>query len=338
MSATTVNTQSIVSDSGTELWILEGKAVDPDPPPAPTCKRGVAYGDWQSTSDFAALSKGITWYYEWSPLPDSISVASGLSSVSITNSVVSVEFVPMIWGENDMDLLDNIPEGAQYLLGFNEPNFMAQSNLTGAQAAALWTQIQAVADQRNIKLVSPAVNYCGSPCIDTDPVAWLDQFFAACINCRVDFIGVHSYVCEVDYLITYIGLFKKYGKPIWLTEFSCGDQGSQPIEVQEQYMAAALQYLESDVDIFRYAWFSGRSTEIPTSNLLSDQPGVLNNLGIQYISNPQCPTAGSILESTAEPREIADGWLIGSFVILILAIVVFVVVYLKRKKDKNEKP
>jgi len=99
-------------------------------------------------------------------------------------------------------------------------------------------------------------------------------------------------------------------------------------------MMNALKYLDGDEDIFRYAWFSGRSIEIPTSDLLSSQVGVLNNLGIQYIDNTTA--ASTEIEPTAEPREeITAEWLIGVLVVIGLAIVVFGVVA-KRKQDKQE--
>jgi hypothetical protein len=48
-------------------------------------------------------------------------------------------------------------------------------------------------------------------------------------------------------------------QPIWLTEFSCGDQGAQPVSKQQSYKKDALDYLENERTIFRYAWFSGRT-------------------------------------------------------------------------------
>jgi len=280
--------------------------------------------------DFTALMLGLTWYYEWSPLP---------STISLTAAISTVEFVPMIWGESDLPLLNQIPAGTKYLLGFNEPNFVYQSNLTPQQAATLWPQLQDVADQRNIKLVSPAVNYCGSPCIDTDPVVWLDKFFALCTNCRVDYIAVHSYVCDVNALISQMARYKIFGKPIWLTEWACGDDGVQPIEVQQAYMQAALQYLDSDPDIFRYAWFSGRSTEIPTSNVLDTPIGVLTKLGTTYISNYNCPVAISAVTTDSNAINITpiEPWIIGLITALcVLAVIVIILVVIKRRQTQSE--
>ena len=49
-----------------------------------------------------------TWYYNWSP---------------VSNNCPGIEFIPMIWnGANIDNILANLPEGSDWLLGFNEPN------------------------------------------------------------------------------------------------------------------------------------------------------------------------------------------------------------------------
>jgi hypothetical protein len=52
-----------------------------------------------------------------------------------------IDWVPMCWGgvnAQDIDGIEaQIPAGSNYLLGFNEPNFISQSNLTPAQAASM---------------------------------------------------------------------------------------------------------------------------------------------------------------------------------------------------------
>jgi hypothetical protein len=248
-------------------------------------KRGIGYG-YHSADDMRALSAGISWWYNWSPQPESTA-----ASVAPT---VGVSFVPMVWGgtPNADTLAAQIPSGAQYLLGFNEPNFKSQANKTPKQAAALWPVLEEVARRKNLKLVAPAVNYCGD-CVSedgttfTDPVVYLDAFFKACTNCKVDYIAVHWYACDVGALSWYIGLFKKYNKPIWLTEFACGDRPHNEITlaVQKKYMTDAVNYLENEPAVFRYSWFSGRNSEIPNINLLGNS-GQLTELGQLYVSLP----------------------------------------------------
>ncbi len=247
-------------------------------------KRGVAYGS-SSDADMAALSAGITWWYNWSPQPDS-ALSSGYAASQ------GVEFVPMIWGGtfDPAKLATQVPTGAKYLLTFNEPNFGSQSNLTPAQAAALWPKVEAFAQSRGLKIVSPALNYCGGSCNETNPFTWLDAFFAACANCQVDYIGAHWYACSEQALTGYLSEYEtKYQKPIWLTEFSCLD-GSQAATVanEETYMQTALKVLESDPMIFRYSWFTGRSTQTPAIDLLAGI-GSLTALGQSYLTLPGAP-------------------------------------------------
>jgi hypothetical protein len=203
----------------------------------------------------------------------------------------------MIWGAKS--LAGPIPQSAQFLLGFNEPNFKAQSNLTPQQAATDWPQVEALAKPLSIPLVSPAVNFCGSSnntagCSDptvTDPYTWLKDFFAACSGCQVDAIAVHWYNCDLPSLQGYIEGnnslqgFVQFGKPIWLTEFSC--DGSHTAADQKTYMQAAIPWLEGNAHVARYAWFD--ATPI-ASALLQNADGSLTDLGKTYVALPQnCP-------------------------------------------------
>ena len=237
------------------------------------CKRGVAYA-FRSAADLAAISPGATWWYSWTLQPDpELASATG------------AEFVPMIWDDHFSvdDAVQQIPPGARYLLGFNEPNFQGQANLTAQQAAQLWPQLEQIAQRRGLKLVSPAVNYCGGACNETDPFAYLDAFFAACQGCQVDYVAAHWYACTGDALTGYLSKLKAYGRPIWLTEFACGDTPSTPTaELQQSYLREAVPILEADPQVFRYAWFSGRTTELSNADLLGAD-GQLTELGAAYV-------------------------------------------------------
>jgi hypothetical protein len=246
----------------------------------PSRKRGLAFAPPQYPQDLAAVSAGISWWYNWSLIPNGLP----------TNGV---EFVPMVWNgsytANDLQTKVNV--NAKYLLTFNEPNFGNQANLTPQQAAAAWPTLQAFAKGRGIPIVSPAVNYCGGNCNATDPFVWLSDFFNACNQCQVDFIAVHSYVCNAQYSLE--PLLKRFestfGKPLWLTEFSCLDGGLPATGPNEDtYMRFAIAMLESDPMVFRYAWFTSRDAGHPAINLLAN-PGQLTPLGQQYLSLPFSP-------------------------------------------------
>jgi hypothetical protein len=247
-------------------------------------KRGIAYGS-NSDADLAALSAGIGWWYNWSASPDATLTKGAPTS--------GVEFVPMIWGGtfDPAKLATQVPAGAKYLLTFNEPNFNAQSNLTPQQAAALWPKVQAFADAHGLAIVSPALNYCGGGCNETNPFTWLDAFFAACTGCRVDYVAAHWYACTKSALQGYLAEYEtKYDKPLWLTEFSCLDGSIAATAANEtKYMTDALALLESDPKVFRYSWFTGRFSSQPAINLLGAASGALTPLGQTYVSLPEGP-------------------------------------------------
>ncbi|WP_156041139.1 glycoside hydrolase family protein [Chondromyces apiculatus] len=254
------------------------------------CKRGVAYG-YHSTADMQALSPGVSWWYNWTHVPD-----EGVRPDAY--ETLGVDYVPMVWGGDGLDgaraaqIADEIPDGVRFLLGFNEPNFGAQANLSAAEAAALWPHVEAIADARGLALVSPAVNYCGGACQETDPFTYLDDFFAACEGCRVDYLGVHIYTaCQGDgtnkaqWLINQIETYKtRFDKPIWLTEFACDNAGS--LAEQRAFMVDALTYLENEPRVARYAWFSGRADNVANASLLGGD-GALTELGEAYVDAPQ---------------------------------------------------
>jgi hypothetical protein len=236
---------------------------------APTnCKKGIA----ANTAPGPAFSPAITWWYNWA------------MQTSAPN--VGVEFVPMVWGSGSLNA--NVPSGSLFLLGFNEPNFHAQANLTAQEAANLWPQIEAkAAAAGNIPIVGPGMNFCGPAqnCNGTNPYQYYKDFFAACTNCKVDYVAVHWYNCDLPSLRGYIdgngaGLegFVQFGKPIWLTEFSCPPQNS--VAENEAYMRAAIPYLEDNPNVFRYSWFS--AGPIPNARLINGD-GTPTALGDVYI-------------------------------------------------------
>ncbi|MFT3925087.1 MAG: glycoside hydrolase family protein [Myxococcales bacterium] len=252
---------------------------DAGTPPPPKCKRGLGYG-YHSKADMMALRRGVHWWYNWSPTPD--------TKVATSYKDLGVEFVPMAWDEKFTvaGLEKDIPQGAKTLLGFNEPNFFGQANLSASDAAKLWPDLEKVAKARGLALASPAVNFCGpaEKCFETDPFKYLDAFFAACKNCKIDYVAAHWYACDGPALTWYLGQLKKYKKPIWLTEFSCLD-GDRSVANQKKYMTDALKILEADTQVAAYAWFIGRSDDVPSIDLLGAD-GKLTELGELYVSLP----------------------------------------------------
>lgn len=253
-------------------------------------KRGVAYGH-HTPEDLEVLSPGISWWYNWSEVPE--------TAIADVYDSYGFDFVPMTWNGsfNESKLRQFLASHPQtkYLLAFNEPNFKDQANMTPTQVAAIWPKLEAIAADFNLDIVGPAVNYCDNCVAEkgttyTDPIQYLDDFFAACPGCQVDHIAVHCYMNHASALTWYISLFKKYQKPIWLTEFSGWEYNGaiNSPDDQVKYMMEAVELLENEPDIFRYAWFIGRASGIqnfPFIDLL-EANGELTKLGQVYTQMP----------------------------------------------------
>lgn len=260
--------------------------VDADYGQTKSDKRGLGYGH-HSVEDFEVISKGISWWYNWSHRPD-VMIEDVLDNYG-------VEFAPMAWNGafNDQAMRDYIAgnPNVKYILAFNEPNFIDQANMTPSQAAAEWYRLEAIADEFDLKIVSVAMNFCGNCVTENgttyyDPIDYFDDFFAVCPDCRVDAISIHAYMEDVGGVEWYVNLFKKYNRPIWMTEFSAWND-TTTLEDQKRFLIQTVDYFENDDDVERYAWFTGRRNGHPYNGLFDyRQSGVLNELGSIYVNMP----------------------------------------------------
>ena len=246
-------------------------------------KRGIAYGN-HSTADLLALKPGISWWYNWSSLPENDTDANYES--------IGVEFVPMAWTKiNDADVqpfIDKIKPGAKYLLAFNEPNFNDGSRLTPQDAVNAWANIEKIAAAKGLEIVSASPAYNGPNNYGgyTDPVAWHNQFFLLCPDCKVDYIAFHTYDNTSGSVIGVTSNLKKFNRPIWVTEFS--NRVIQTAAQKTTFMKEVITNFENDPDIYRYSWFTGRPrpewVDMAENGLLADQSGVLRPIGTEYIN------------------------------------------------------
>ncbi|MCQ2324763.1 MAG: glycosyl hydrolase [Paludibacteraceae bacterium] len=252
-------------------------------------KRGTCTNDMGSRANFEVLSSGLSWFYNWSTKAPKI-VQNDWESIGM-------DYAPMIWGrgidgENYKKQLCEYIEAhpsIQYLLAFNEPNFSSQSNLTPKQAAALWPHIEEVANQYNLTIVGPAVNYApqnGTVTEDgksyANPHEWYEAFFKACPDCRVDHLAIHLYMPTGATATDINRLAEKYNKPVWLTEFNYNSGGNATAEDHIRFITHEIEALEKNPHVFRYAWFMsyGMARE---ANLLAPGEGVLTDLGKVYV-------------------------------------------------------
>jgi len=203
---------------------------------------------------------------------------------------LGIQYYPMVWNGNGnwasqiTNLKANDP-ACDYILAYNEPNLTDQANMTPQQAAAKWPDLYNLAKQLNMKIVSPAMNHGTLPGWQ-DPIHWLDEFFKLVPLEQVDAIAIHSYLPSAASMKEFTQRFYKYGKPIWLTEFCAWDNNINSEQDQMKYMSEALQWLEADPMIERYAWFIPRykgDNVFPYMQLLQQAGPELTSCGKVYV-------------------------------------------------------
>ncbi|MCU7725059.1 sigma-70 family RNA polymerase sigma factor [Actinoplanes sp. KI2] len=215
-----------------------------------TASRKKGVGVWQFTGLEAALADvGAGWYYNWRSTNDAMPGPAG------------VQFVPMIRAKGDATdatIAKAKRESGGELLGFNEPDMAGQADMSVGDALAAWPKLQAT----GLRLGSPSVAYGG----DT-PGGWLDTFMSGAKQkgYRVDFITLHWYgsdfsAAAVGQFLGYVdAVHKRYGKPIWVTEFGLMNfSGSPKYPSAAQlvtFIKGATKGMQSRSYVERYAWF-----------------------------------------------------------------------------------
>jgi len=263
---------------------------------AVSSKRGIAIENKKLVQQsLTSLASAVSWGYGWH-----YKASTGLGGISLDVSAwaaAGIHWLPMVWdgaglqfAETEVSTL-GWGSDRKALLGFNEPNFADQANMSPEQAAALWPRVEQLAAYHGIeKIVSPAVAFH-----DTNQgVDWLGRFLELCAGCKVDAIAFHSYTCYGRFLKDHIDLYRSFGKPLWLTEFACAEGGDLntgrlSAEGQMTYMREAIPMLERDPDVEMYAWFSYFEDEWLHSSTPGDAglvhaDGSLSQLGELYTS------------------------------------------------------
>ncbi len=159
-----------------------------------SAKRGLCWDEnnlSMNDTQLSLLSPGVSWVYNWGTAPkaDPTTFANG-----------DMVFLPMAWngGFNETavrNYLDSHPS-TKLLLGFNEPNFSSQSNMTPTAAATAWTKLEAIAADYGLELVAPALNFTGESVGGQvwTPYEWYDAFFEAYPTAKVDYLAFHCYM------------------------------------------------------------------------------------------------------------------------------------------------
>jgi hypothetical protein len=255
----------------------------------PTPRKGVGVVASPACADLQSLR--ASWYFNWGPTPD-----------STCSPADAAKFVPRISNAAGMASLDVAVANAQasgWLIGFNEPNLPWQGNMSPAQGAVLWRQIELTALPAGVKLVSPAPNPWppGSP---GDPYGhqWLwamvDEYQALYgQKPYFDALGWHTYGYNATEIINFLtarrseALSRGYDVPFWVLEYAGNCLGS--MSGNQTVMAAVTPWFNATPWIDRYAWFANRLTGSEPNainhqncSLVNPYTGALTPLGQVY--------------------------------------------------------
>jgi hypothetical protein len=226
--------------------------------------------------DMATL--GATWFYNWT-------LSRGNCS--------SPQFVPMLWGHTGNEqtatgisnaLNTLVSQGYTTVLGFNEPDTATQSNITVANAIALWPSFNNPA----LRVGSPATS------ANANGQTWFKDFMAQ-VNAdttgalRVDFLAIHWYgwnagSCDASasQLESYIKTMEAIpgNRPIWITEWGCMNQSNPDEATVVNFFKGAIAMFAKHPRIERYAWYPWN----PFNQVTVD--GGLTGMGTAFATAP----------------------------------------------------
>ncbi|KAJ7678763.1 glycosyl hydrolase catalytic core-domain-containing protein [Mycena rosella] len=186
-------------------------------------------------------------------------------------------FYAMQWNTAGITTLeaDARTAGATTILAFNEPDILSEANMTPESAASYSQQYIHPLSAKGFKLATPAVTNGVAP----TGLAWLDSFLTACPGCAYDYIALHWYGGWIDDFTTFIDSAKKYGKPIYLTEFGLSWDADAQASNYEEFLPLALTSQQSPSTPSL-----GRSTVSGTGKNMIAADGTLTDLGKMYIA------------------------------------------------------
>ncbi|KAH9850922.1 glycosyl hydrolase catalytic core-domain-containing protein [Lenzites betulinus] len=201
------------------------------------------------------------------------------------------DYWPMLFGGDQATINafeSAVTEGfGTIILGFNEPNEPAQSNLDPVTAAALWKVHIEPKKTLGYKLASPAVTN------DPSGLTWMQQFIEACGGCTIDYMALHWFDVGIDSLVDYVTEFHdQFGLPILLTEFAEENVngGAQPTSAEVlAFTQQAISFFDATDFILAACPFGFvsalRGSTAPTA--LQNSDGTPNSLGSLLINDGQ---------------------------------------------------
>ena len=290
---------------------------------ARSTKRGVCWDEKSQTLSSTAIDRlkaGVSWLYNWGECPR--------QDVSSLGAAAGMMFVPMCWNaafnETKLRTYLNAHPEVDCLLGFNEPNFSSQANMSPAQAAAQWPKLERIAADYGLRLIAPALNFTGER-VDGrtwSPYEWLDEFLRIHPEAQIDGLALHCYmnwyssntwfVTEYFYkdlydsaktdvygkyphIVAFLNNYKNANgrfPGMYLTEFCAweNDGAIKGVDFQIDQMTQKVQKLEQSELVEGYAWFmanpSGGAAAYPYMSILqsNSSSSPLSELGTVYVN------------------------------------------------------
>lgn len=271
------------------------------------CKRGICYNKLNEDVVGMMTSGNVGWSYNW----------ASKSDYPFVGAKQEMKFAPMIWDDfrTTTDIESNLKRnpGAEILLSFNEPMMTSKDGgcqMTPKRAAELWPEVERIAEEYGLKIVSPALTYgyesIGGKVYGT-PEAWMDAFVSEHKNLygrepHYDYLGLHSYMNWPEAVVGYVDKYaKRYGVKVYLTEFCAWGHNSdawddiyqleknkyKDFSYQRMTMTQKIEAMDQDDNVAGYAWFmaDGNKDKEPWNALYSGNE--LTTLGkiYSYLSN-----------------------------------------------------
>lgn len=229
--------------------------------------RGLACKDLSVATAFEPGA--ISWVYNWA---------------AAAPPLAQSEFVPMLH-DNSTELSvwiqyvqSAVEQGSKHVLSFNEPDLLAQANLS-PEAAAVTHRLYMSDLGEDVRVGSPAVSNANQ----TQPpmgLPWLQLFLEACQGtCPIDFLAIHWYdsADNIAYFKWYLDTVSAFAdrhniSEIWLTEFAATGESNAVLA----FLGDAVTALATIPKLSRYAWYPGSDVAWVSSN------GTLSGLGQVY--------------------------------------------------------
>ena len=235
-----------------------------------TLKKGGAL-TYQDCSTATAVN--ASWEYGWAPSPP---------------NCAGIENVPMIWGAGDVNA--TLGGNSQWIMGFNEPDSASQANISPADAATLWRQIEQKYPDR--KLLAPAPSGANAN--------WLVDFRNAYIAAygtppRLDGLAVHCYAWYASQCLPFVQQFEGWASSwgvaeVWVTEFSFATTSPSSPSQSLQEAQTFINWMAGQSQVTHFAWFASKiqGTEwwLPpgfNTPLVDWNTGQLTSFGTMYL-------------------------------------------------------